>query len=500
MGAAEMKNRSSKWVASAVSLAALTVLAACSRGTTSTTAQRSATLEKGDMTATVSATGNIQPEADVRVVFQSTGTVAEVAVKIGDRVKKGDVLAKLDTIDLDLALLQSQASLEQAQNALDNTGTAIEQAQNQILIATSSYSKTIGGVRNSDIVAAQAAYDAAVANYDKVIAGPTAEDVAAVEAGMRNAEVAVRNAQSMYDAAARFNPAGINGSPQAMSLEQATNNLNSAKAQYDKAVKGADAAQIAAAHQQVENAKANLERTRTPVLSFDVDTARTNVSQSDLQLRNAQAQKKNSETQVKIAELTVKQAQRRLSQATLTSPIAATVSQVNIEVGEAAAGAVAPFTLVDDSKYHIDITVDEIDIAKIKLAQEVDVTLDSLPGVTVKGKVERIAPTSTTVNGVVSYQVRVVVEQTSAVELRSGMTANAAIVIDRRTDVLLAPNWAVRRDRASGKSFLTFKRGDAATEAEVQTGLRNDTFTEIVSGAAAGDTVVAPTTPNALAQ
>jgi HlyD family secretion protein len=487
----------------AATLIGAIALAACSRpgaGAGDSASQRSAVLGTGDLTATVSATGNIQPASDVRVAFSAAGTIAEVAVKVGDKIKKGDVLAKLDTIDLDLAVMQAQASLEQAQNALANADTAIEQAQNQILIATSSYSKTVSGVRTADVTAAQAAYDAAVAQYEKVLAGPTAEDVAAVEAGMRNAEVAVRNAQFAYDAAARFNPAGINGSPQAAALEQATNNLNSAKAQYDKAVKGADAAQIAAARQQVESAKANLERTRTPVLEFDIDAARTNIAQSQLQLRNAQAQKKSAETQVKLAELAVKQAERRLSQATLTAPMDATVSAVNVDVGEAAAGAVAPFTLVDDSSFHIDITVDEIDIARIQVGQNVDVTLDSLPGVTVKGKVERIAPTSTTINGVVSYQVRVLVERSSEVQLRTGMTANAAIVIDERKAVLLAPNWSVRRDRTSGKSFLTLKKGDAASEVEVKVGLRNDSFSEIVSGAAEGDTVVAPTTPNALAQ
>jgi HlyD family secretion protein len=128
------------------------------------------------------------------------------------------------------------------------------------------------------------------------------------------------------------------------------------------------------------------------------------------------------------------------------------------------------------------------------------VTLDSLPGAEVKGKVERIAPTSTTINGVVSYQVRVLVEPNVEVQLRTGMTANASIVLEKRENVLLAPNWAVRRDRASGKAFLTFKAGDKSEEREVQLGLRNDSSSEIVTGATAGDIVVAPTTPNLLGQ
>jgi HlyD family secretion protein len=78
------------------------------------------------------------------------------------------------------------------------------------------------------------------------------------------------------------------------------------------------------------------------------------------------------------------------------------------------------------------------------------------------------------------------------------MTANASIVLERRSDVLLAPNWAIRRDRSTGKAFLTLQAGDQLTEVEVKTGLRNDTFSEILSGAQAGDIVVAPAAPSVL--
>ena len=70
------------------------------------------------------------------------------------------------------------------------------------------------------------------------------------------------------------------------------------------------------------------------------------------------------------------------------------------------------------------------------------------------------------------------------------MTANASIVLDRREDVLLAPNWAVRRDRQNGKTYLTAARpARDASEVEVKTGLRNDTFSEILSGADEGQVV-----------
>jgi HlyD family secretion protein len=117
-----------------------------------------------------------------------------------------------------------------------------------------------------------------------------------------------------------------------------------------------------------------------------------------------------------------------------------------------------------------------------------------------KGKIERIAPTSTTVSGVVSYSVRVLLDKSQA-PLKAGMTANTSVVLEKRENVLLVPNWAIRRDNQSGKSFLTVQADDkTAREVEVKTGLRNETLTEIVSGASKGQVVLAPQGTSLLGQ
>jgi HlyD family secretion protein len=466
------------------------------------TQQRTATLENGTLTATVSATGNIEPEAEVRLSFQQAGTIAEVFFDESDAVKKGDVIARLDTTDLELALAQAQASLEQAKSTLDQAETTVENAKAQEVIANANYSRTLQASRPSEVTAAKAALDAAQASLDKLMAGPTTEDLASVEASLKNAEAAVKQAQSAYDRAYTRNPAGIGASPEALQLEQATNNYLSAKAQYDKVALGADAAQIKAAEQQVQSARAGYDKVARPARQFDIDQAEAQRQQALLQVRNAQTQVASARNQIKLAEIQLQQAQRKLDQASLKSPIDGVISTLNVKAGETAGAAVQQpaAIVVDTSKYHIDITVDEIDIAKVKEGQNVVVTLDSLPGVEVQGKVLRISPTSSTINGVVSYPVRVDVISSDA-PMRSGMTANASIVLDKRENVLLAPNWAVRRDRDSGKTYLSLQgNNQTINEVEVKTGLRNDTFSEIVSGAKSGDVVVAPQTPNAFGQ
>jgi HlyD family secretion protein len=437
------------------------LLAACSAPGAATTlsvsTQRTATITKGTLTATVNATGSIQPESNLKLSFNLPGTVTQVSVKAGDVVKQGDVLGKLDTADLELSLAQARAELA---------------------VAAAGYSRTIEGPRQADIDAAQAALNAAYANYAKVKSGAQPDDYADVTAALRNAEATLKQAQMAYDQANRANPAGISGSPAALALEQATNGYNAARARFDKASKPADNAQFAAAQQQIEAARSNLDKVKLTAKPYDIE-------QAQAQIRQAQVQ--------------IDQAAHKLAQASVLAPRDGIVSVVNVKVGELV-GTQQVMSLVDLSKLHINITVDEIDIARIKPGQEVLVTLDALPDAELKGVIDRIAPTSATVSGVVTYEVRVLLEKTDT-PLKAGMTANTSVVLERRENVLLAPNWAVRRDKKTGKSFITNKVDDKTSkEVEVKIGLRNETVSEIIAGIDEGQVILAPQTSSLVSQ
>ena len=124
------------------------------------------------------------------------------------------------------------------------------------------------------------------ANYNKVNAGPEAADHAALDAKLRNAEAALRRAQSVYDAAYREDPAGIGGHPAGLELEQATNNFNAAKAEYDRIFKPASAADKSAALRQIADARAQSSVTvvrvnnlRIEINVDEVDVTKVKLSQ-----------------------------------------------------------------------------------------------------------------------------------------------------------------------------------------------------------------------------
>ncbi|MGQ9903496.1 MAG: efflux RND transporter periplasmic adaptor subunit [Anaerolineae bacterium] len=441
-----------------ITAVSLLALAACSADNgQSISDQRSATLTRGVLVAVVNATGSVKPHSQIRLSFETSGIVSEVNVKAGDTVRAGDVIARLDATDLELALADAETAL---------------------VIATTNYSRTVQGSREADIRAAEAALSAAQSNYARLKRGPQPGDYAAAEADFRNAEANLERAQNAYNRAYANDPTTISANPAALQLEAATNAYNAAKARFERASQPASQADLAAAWQQVQSAKANLERLKEPARDFDIEQAQAQIDQARIQ---------------------VEQARRRIAQTILRAPADGVIASIDIRVGEAV-GQQPVATLLNLSQLRVDVTVDETDVARVAPGQRVTVTLDALPGVEVSGIVERIAPASTLVSGVVSYEVRVLLDPTDQ-PIRPGMTANASIVLDRREDVLLAPNWAIRRDRQTGRSFITIRTGDGTSEEiEVRTGLRNETFSEILSGAAEGQIVLAPRTPNLLGQ
>ena len=158
---------------------------------------------------------------------------------------------------------------------------------------------------------------------------------------------------------------------------------------------------------------------------------------------------------------------------------------------EQVAPGFAAISVLDEDAFHIEVSVDEIDIGQIGLGQEVDIILDALPDAAVTGVISEIAPTaSTSGTGVVTYLVTINIDSDD-VPLRPGMTANASIVVQGMDNALIVPNWAIRLDRETGQAYVNRLSGDNnVEEIAVVTGLRNEQFSEVLSGLDEGDIVV----------
>ncbi len=406
-----------------------------------------ATIRRGTLRITLSAAGKIRPRAQAVLNFATAGTVAEIFVREGETVRKGQPLARLDTTDLELAVRQAEVAY----------------LTQQVI-----YSQTVQGPKPEELAAARAAVRSAQAALQALEKGPDPLDLEIARLNVEIARNAIWQAQLTRDktAGAPFS-APVDLDLANARVGQAELQAEVARLQYEKLKAGARPEQLEAARAQLAQAQASLARLQPDALA--IERARLQLEQARLQLE---------------------QARRRLEQATLVAPFDGTVVALNIEVGQVVGAGVpgGAIILADLSDLYLDLTVDEVDVVRLKEKMPVEITLDALPGRTFRGHIESIAPVAVEAGGAATYRVRVVLDERDPA-LRSGMSATVEIEVDRRENVLVVPNAAVRRDRITGRAFVNRVVGDRVEEVEIRLGAQGETESEVLEGLREGDIV-----------
>ena len=467
---------------------------------------REAAVENGRITATVNATGSIEPEALVSLTFGGAGTIQQVKVARGQTIQAGDVLATLDTEELQLAVQQAgdavriqELTLQQRQNAVPSAAT-LASAQADIDAAAAQLA-----VAEANLASAEAAVLQAQAQKAQLLAGSTPGQIAGAESQVANARLAQKNAEEAYnrtlDCFTFTLPTGGKeekcpglGAPEEQAranLENANAALAAAEAQLTDAQAGPRAADIQAVDAAIASAEAGVLAAKGNVAAAEANVARANAAYDRMLEPPTNDEIAILEAQIASAKTNLALSQLRLQNSMIIAPIDGTVANVLVNAGEQAAPGAPAMTLVNEEAFHITVNVDEIDIDQIALGQDVAVTLDALPDTAVTGTIAEIAPTSASAGGVVTYLVTINIVADEGVTLRPGMSANASIVVQEIDNVLIVPNWAVRLDRETGNAFVNQKMADGTIkEVTVETGLRNEQFSEVASGLKSGDVVV----------
>lgn len=284
--------------------------------------------------------------------------------------------------------------------------------------------------------------------------------------------------------------------------------LTSALDARDKVLAGARPEELASARAEVQRAQARLDQLTGANRASSLSAQQANVTIAQAALDRLLADPSTSaltarEAAVVRAEVALRQAQRNLDLGALRAPFAASVGRVEMRVGEPA-GATAFIALVDVSSYHVDVPVDELDIAQVEIGQRTEIRLDALPGQTIGGSVTAIAPQATrSETGTTNYTVTVTLDDGNP-DVRPGMTAVVEIITAEKDNALLVPRRALRVE--GGRSYvyvpdpaLRPRPGAPGQPApppgvrrEVEIGLSNSEVVEILSGLQAGDEVLVP--------
>jgi RND family efflux transporter MFP subunit len=207
----------------------------------------------------------------------------------------------------------------------------------------------------------------------------------------------------------------------------------------------------------------------------------------------------NAESQLAILE-------EKLSQSCIRAPVEGIVIRPSgedkkegktIEVGAPLAEGDILLAVGNLEGMTVDAKVDEVDISKIALGQQVKVTGDAFPGVTLKGRIEHISSQAKSGGGsqAATFDVVVTIEHLPEGiqdDIRLGMSANLRIVVYENPTALMVPIRAVRSLGGKHTVRVVEPGEDAPREVTVTTGLTTLDSVEITSGLSAGDKVVVP--------
>jgi len=439
---------------------------------------------RGLIVATVNAAGNLEPESQVTLSFKGAGRVQEVLVEEGDEVTTGQVLARLETRELELQVAQAEASLAAAEAQLAKLKAMPD--ENDVAAAEAVLEAAKAGVQT-----AEGAVASARANLARVAAGPTPEEIAIAERRVEQAKNALWGAQTSRDSICGRVGSGPFDAQQSdcdnaqANVQRAEEELRIAELQLQQLRNGPRDEDVAAARAQLQQALGQLASAKAQVRQAEANLARARKGPSAEDLAAARAQVDQARVALELARL-------RLDDAVIKAPFDGTVTAVNIESGQLAVVGAPAIVVAKLEPLHVSLTIDETDIARLQVGQPATITLDAFPGKELHGTVTDVLPMASIQQGVVTYRVRVDLDPTD-VPVRPGMTANVNIEVARKENALLIPNRAVRFQ--GGQRVVSVVRDDQIVEVPITVGLSNEEQTEVLGGLSEGDLVVSSVIP-----
>lgn len=479
-------------------------------------------VKRGSIVETVKLLGRVSAVREADLYFPSAGRLKSVNVTSGQEVTKGQLLAQLDTGDLESRLASAEVSLDTAKVRLEQAKASRGDAELR---------------RKMELNAAEMAVQQAEAALAKAEA-----DLVAVKAGptpVETAEGAVRDAELNLDSARRNLTKTENSYAVAQNVRDRENEANWYEANYGEQLKRyergeidkaeldrhysnllgakerlataraeADAAlqsarnQVAKAEEALRKAQADLEAKKALPPDSHIREAERVVTNARLSLEKAKADYSlklsgpDEDYEITLLEKAVDQAQAsvdelkaEIEESRIVAPFDGKAVGVRGRIGDQVSAYQQVVSIADPSELQVKGDLMEADIPKVAIGQLVELTVDSLPGVKLKGSVVGIPSGRSSQSDMPqdrSVQIKVEWEQRTA---QLGMLARISITVQKKDDVLIVPVKAIKT--VGKRQFVEYMDGSMRRSANVEVGIATDTEAEILAGLTEGQVILA---------
>lgn len=463
-----------------------------SNGTTYTPVK----VTRGTITQTIDAVGNIEAVPSAVLNWKTSGVVGSVNVKIGDPVKEGDILATLVDSSVDSSILTAQNDLLTAKLSLETLKAGnmqLQTATQALAEAKRSYNKELAG-REWWIVTgvSDAAIDAAREKYyeTKSVFWNSQQEyeklaLAVKQTGAQSVVVestpvaAVENsAASQISSEAAATPVEAKEQTDALTIarDKAYETMKTTELAFNKASRNLN--------YLIGNGYGNNNVVEQAFLEFDVAKAALAEAEATWQAY------KDATPYIKAAEAKVQALQNTVNSAKIIAPFNGTVTDLLVSQGQTVASGEEALQLDDVNTLKITFSVSEVDVNKLAIGQEAEITFAAISGKTYHGVVEQVGRAGSDSSGVVLFYATIKMLDADS-QVKPGFSASISIITNKVEDVLLVPSAAVMTNAANTKSFVLVSINGKNTPVEVEVGSKDDSYTQISSSSLKeGETVM----------
>jgi len=478
------------------------------KGNENTTRYVMATVSKGNIIVSLSGSGQVSASDQVDIKPKVSGDIINVGVENGQEVKKEALLVQIDDRDAQKAVQDAEISLETTKIALDQAQgdlkNSYEEGFNKITDAFSDFRIIMSDLQSILFgeVISPPYWNIDIYTYSTNYTESSENNI--YYKSYHNARSSYEKNLADYQLVSRSSDENtieslIKETYQTTKiLSETIKNINNLIQLYEKTLKDKNLTINPIIDTYLSNLSAYTDKINTHLLDL-LSTEQT--------IQTAPVDIKSKELTVKQNESALLDAKEKLADYSIYAPFDGVVAEIDIKNGDSVSANAVIATLITNQMI-AEITLNEVDVAKIKIGEKVTLTFDALPDLTISGKVLDIDTLGTVSQGVVSYGVKIAFD-TLANSIKSGMSVTADIITDIKQDVLILPNTAIKTQGISKYVELVtasdaLKQQLAAnvsgvalpippTQQSIETGISNDTSTEIVSGLKEGDIVVAST-------
>ena len=449
-----------------------------------------------DVSNSLSGTGTLNPANTYTVKSLVDGKILTGGFEEGDKVEEGDVLYTIDSSDASTNLEKASIALQQAQRSYDKTEdrqyvrAEVDGTVSSLKVAKGdevTSGQEVAVIRDSSKMLLNLLFPAAdAANFsvgqsaDVVLDGTFETLKGTITAVTGTDELSTGNLL-VRTVTIRVNNAG--GLTTAQAATASVNGVSSiASATFAYQAERTLTAQASGTVSAINVQEGGAVSKGDIIIELTGDELTESIQSASESLRSA--------------EISMQNQQDNMSNYTITSPISGTIIEKDAKQGDALTSGSTLCVIYDLSYLEMVINVDELQIGALSVGQKVQLTADAVTDKTYVGTVTRVSMKGSSSGGTTTYPITIRIDNTDG--LRPGMNANAEIVVAEANNALVVPNAAVIR----GGYVLVSKKSPSAANAvegmdapdgyvyvKVETGVSDDSYTEIKSGLQEDDTV-----------